>query len=188
MQNTPQLIHRAQQGDRRALNQLFSGWYQPVYAIAYRYFGEVEPAREVCQQAFLQVQQKLGTLKDPASFRVWLYRMVINLCHSEARRLSARRRHYEGYREVRSLGVAPGPDDLYQRRERTEIVLAALQQIPEEQRAVIIMKEYEGLKFREIAEVLELSESTVKSRLYYGLKALRKFFLNNDLKNEVYHG
>jgi RNA polymerase sigma-70 factor (ECF subfamily) len=66
-------------------------------------------------------------------------------------------------------------------------VLAALQALPEEQRTVIIMKEYEGLKFREIAEVLELPENTVKSRLYYGLRALRKFFLTTNLKREVYH-
>jgi RNA polymerase sigma-70 factor (ECF subfamily) len=84
--------------------------------------------------------------------------------------------------------VAPAPDELYQQHEKKEIVLAALQQIPTEQRTVIIMKEYEGLKFREIAEILDVSENTVKSRLYYGLKALRNYFLNNDLKREVYHG
>jgi RNA polymerase sigma-70 factor (ECF subfamily) len=188
MEHTDHLIIRAQRGDRQALNQLFNSWYQSVYGIAYRYFGEAEPAKEVSQQAFIQVQQKLGELKDPASFRVWLYRMVVNLCHMEIRRNQTRRRRYEGYGNVRSMGLAPSPDELYEQREQTEMVLAALQQIPREQRTVIIMKEYEGLKFREIAEILEISENTVKSRLYYGLKALRNFFLNNDLKNEVYHG
>lgn len=188
MQNTPHLIRRAQQGDRQALDQLFTAWYETVYGMAYRYFGEAEAAKEVCQQTFLQVQQKLGELKDPGCFRVWLYRMVINLCHTEVRRSNTRRRYHEGYGRLRPVGTAPGPDELYQQQEKTEMVLSALQQIPEEQRTVIIMKEYEGLKFREIADILEESESTVKSRLYYGLKALRKLFLNNDLKSEVYHG
>lgn len=188
MEQTDQLIIRAQRGDRQALNQLFNHWYGSVYGIAYRYFGEAEPAKEVSQQTFIQVQQKLTALEDPASFRVWLYRMVVNLCHMEIRRNQTRRRHHEGYGTVRPIGTAPGPDQLYEQREQTEMVLAALQQIPREQRTVIIMKEYEGLKFREIAEILDLSENTVKSRLYYGLKALRNFFLNNDSKREVYHG
>lgn len=188
MKNSQHLIIKAQRGDKQALNQLFSSWYQQVYGIAYRYFGEVEAAKEVCQQTFLRVQQKLGGLKDPASFKVWLYRMVINLCHTEVRRKKTRKQHYEGYGVVRSLGMAPTPDELYQQHEKKEMILVALQQIPKEQRTIIIMKEYEGLKFREIAEILEVSENTVKSRLYYGLKALRNYFLNNDLKREVYHG
>lgn len=188
MENTQHLIIRAQRGDKQALNQLFSCWYTSVYGIAYRYFGEIDSAKEISQQTFIQVQEKLGELKDPTGFRNWLYRTVINLCHMEIRKTKTRRQHYEGYGIVRTLGLSPGPDELYQQQERTEMVLIALQQIPEEQRAVIIMKEYEGLKFREIADILEVSENTVKSRLYYGLKALKNYFLNNDLKKEVYHG
>ena len=188
MEQNQQLIIRAQQGDKDALNQLFSNWYKHVYNIAYRYFGDAEAAKEVSQQTFLTVQQKLAGLKDPVSFRLWLYRTVINLCHVEARRNSSRKRSFEKYQRTRSNGQAPSPDALYQRKEQADFVLAALQQIPKEQRTVIIMKEYEGLKFREIADVLEISENTVKSRLYYGLKSLRKFFLLRQIswsaKNE----
>jgi RNA polymerase sigma-70 factor (ECF subfamily) len=180
-----QLITQAQRGDAHALNQLFTQWYRPVYNIAYRYFSDAERAGDVSQQVFLVIQEKLGQLRDPDAFRVWLYRTVINLCHTEARKTRTRRRHHE--EAGGSPRLAPGPEELYQRQERAQLVLAALQALPEEQRTVIIMKEYEGLKFREIAEVLELPENTVKSRLYYGLRALRKFFLTTNLKREVYH-
>lgn len=187
MSNYQALIVKAQQGDHFALNQLFTQWYPKVYNIAHRYFADAETAREISQQSFLQVQQKLGELKDPGSFKVWLYRTTINLCHLEARRIKNRKRHYEGYRKIRPNGLASDPEELYQKQEQTEIVLAALQKIPAEQRTVIIMKEYEGLKFREIAAVLDISENTAKSRLYYGLSALRKFFLTTDLKKEVHY-
>ena len=68
------------------------------------------------------------------------------------------------------------PEEGYQQREQSRQVLQALQKLPVEQRTVIIMKEYEGLKFREIAEILNISENTAKSRLYYGLKGLKKIF------------
>lgn len=95
--------------------------------------------------------------------------------------------HREAAENVPRSLLVPGPDQHYQQSERTRLILQALQQLPEEQRIILIMKEYEGLKFREIAAVLELSENTVKSRLYYGLRTLRKFFLATDLKSEVYY-
>jgi len=80
------------------------------------------------------------------------------------------------------------PDQLYQRAEITRHILSALQQLPEEQRTVIIMKEYEGLKFREIADVLDISENTAKSRLYYGLQNMKKILLSNQASKEICHG
>jgi len=80
---------------------------------------------------------------------------------------------------------APSPHQLYQQSERSSIVAEALQKLSEEQRTIIIMKEYEGLKFREIAELLNISENTAKSRLYYGLKNLRKILDDARLSNEL---
>lgn len=175
--NLTTLIDRARRGDRRALNELFTRWYPQVYNIAYRYFSDEERAREVSQQTFLQVQQKLGQLREAGGFRVWLYRTVVNFCHNEYRRERDRQRTYEAYGGRQPRPVAAGPEAAYVREERSQQVLAALQQLPEEQRLVIIMKEYEELTFREIADILGISENTAKSRLYYGLKSLRKFFL-----------
>lgn len=182
------LIRQAQSGDRRALNQLFSQWYPRVYNMAYRYFHDEDLAADVSQQTFVAIQKSLPQLRDPQAFKAWLFRTAVNCCHS----LSRRRLRQKASLEV--ISMQPGrsqPITPYQeldRKERSQIVLAALQEIPDEQREVIVMKEYEGLKFREIAEILQLSENTVKSRLYYGLKAMRKLLedcrLHKDLLYE----
>lgn len=182
------LIRQAQSGDRRALNQLFGQWYPRVYNMAYRYFSDEDMAADVSQQTFVAIQKSLTKLRDPQAFKAWLFRTAINCCHSLARK---NYRHQASLEEIsleenRSRPVTPYQE--LDRKERSQIVLAVLQEIPEEQREVIVMKEYEGLKFREIAEILQLSENTVKSRLYYGLKAMRKLLedcrLHKDLLYE----
>ena len=76
------------------------------------------------------------------------------------------------------------PEKEFQQKETEEIMTNILKTLPEEQKVVIIMKEYEGMKFREIAETLEISENTAKSRLYYGLKSLKKTIENSGLNLE----
>jgi RNA polymerase sigma-70 factor (ECF subfamily) len=132
------------------------------------------------------VQQKLGQLRDPAGFRLWLYQTAINVCHNEFRRAQTRKQSYESYGRMNNGRVVAGPGEAYERGEQARQVLEALQRLPEEQRIVIIMKEYEELTFREIAGVLGVSENTAKSRMYYGLKALRKFFLTHPQKTMRY--
>lgn len=182
------LIRQAQSGDRIALNQLFGQWYPRVYNMAYRYFHDEDLAADVSQQTFVSIQKSLSKLRDPQAFQAWLFRTAINCCHSLARK---RQRHQSSLEVISMDETRSGPVTPYQelnRKERSGIVLAALQKIPHEQREVIVMKEYEGLKFREIAEILQLSENTVKSRLYYGLKAMRKLLedcrLHKDLLYE----
>lgn len=180
------LVEQARSGNRRALNQLFGRWYPRVYNLAHRYFGNADTAAEVSQQTFVAIQRGLGKLRDPQAFKAWLYRTAINCCHSQARKQKRRKEQ----REALSMATNGQPKTPYQqmrRNERSAIVLATLQQIPPEQREVIVMKEYENLKFREIAEILQLSENTVKSRLYYGLKAMRKHLEKRQLHKDLYY-
>lgn len=187
-QQTLHLIEKARDGSTRAMNQLFGQWYKRVYNIAWKYFAEEEAALEVCQQSFLAMQRHFHTLNEPAKFEIWLYRTVINQCHQEHRRQRQVRDLKSGFPK-NNVPVAPErPDQTYQREEVTRLVLNALQQLPEDQRTVLIMKEYEGLKFREIAEVLDISENTAKSRLYYGLQNLKKILLSNQASKEICHG
>lgn len=181
------LIRQAQSGHRQALNQLFGQWYPRVYNLAYKYFNDEDLAADVSQQTFVAIQKSLAQLRDPQAFKAWIYRTAINCCHSIARRRHRRQASMEVFRlEPQQEGPATPYQEL-NRKERSRIVLAALQDIPAEQREVIVMKEYEGLKFREIAEVLALSENTVKSRLYYGLKAMRKILEDSRLYKDVWY-
>ncbi|MCB0610498.1 MAG: sigma-70 family RNA polymerase sigma factor [Lewinellaceae bacterium] len=182
-----QLVEQAQSGDKRALNRLFTLWYPRVYNLAFRYFADPDQAAEICQQTFLSIHKRLAQLRDPGSFKGWLFRTAINYCHEEGRTISRRARHQENLNNQPANGLAQSPHEQVLRSERARIIMAALQKIPADQREVILMKEYEDLKFREIAEILDVSVNTVKSRLYYGLNALRKLLTDCQLLNELYH-
>ncbi|MEM9888489.1 MAG: sigma-70 family RNA polymerase sigma factor [Bacteroidota bacterium] len=178
------LIGKIRTGDEAALNELFSLWYEKVYNIAWKYFGEEDAAMDACQQTFVAVHKKIASLQDASKFKFWLYRTVVNHCHMESRKRKSRANLKEKITQFRLTARQERPDEIYHRNERSKMVLDALQKIPEEQRTVIIMKEYEGLTFREIAETLGISEGTAKSRLYYGLKNLRKVLLRENITKE----
>lgn len=183
-----QLVQQAQSGDTQALNRLFSLWYDRVYNIAWKYFADEDLALEVCQRSFLAMQRHLSKLNDPTKFKYWLYRTVVNQCHMEHRRKKQQQNLKEAYPQNHVRQAPERPDQLYHQAEITRHILYALQQLPDEQRTIIIMKEYEGLKFREIAEVLDISENTAKSRLYYGLQNMKKILLSNQASKEICHG
>ena len=182
------LIINARDGNLQSLNALFVLWYPKVYQMAYRYFSDDATAKDVCQQTFLLVQQKLSQLKDPQGFKGWLYRSAINCCHSESRNRKRQQKNQDNASLNDSKRMSIFPDQKLHLADQKRLLEKALQSIPAEQRLVIIMKNYEGLKFREIAEILAESESTVKSRLYYGLKGLKAYFdqhvKENLLSNE----
>ena len=181
MNHADGLIIKAQSGDNDSFNRLVSLWYKRIYNYCYKYAGSHDLAMDITQNTFIAVHQKLGQLRDVARFKPWLYRIAINCGNEELRK----QRRIAGLVISEDGGEAenPGlqvsddlryqPDSTLQRQEIAELILEALQTLPEEQRIVVIMKEYEGLKFREIADALAISENTAKSRLYYGLKHLR---------------
>lgn len=182
------IVLQAKAGEREAQERLIKLAYGSIWGYARKYFAGRQVngasqnlAEEATQRTFIVVQEKLHTLKDPAAFRPWLYRVATNCCREEERKHRRRRvlpaawlRQETEHKQVQLPSPEPGPHEALAQSELKTIVHLALQQIPENQRLVIILKEFEGLKFREIAKILGLSENTVKSRLYYGLKALSK--------------
>lgn len=178
------LRYRNNDKDKAALNELFELWYERVYNMAWKYFGDEDMAMDVSQQVFVTIHRKLSSLKEASKFKFWLYRMVMNQCHMESRKQKTLSNFKEKITLRGSQARQERPDEIYHRNERSEMVIKALQRIPAEQRNIIIMKEYEELTFREIAETLGISESTAKSRLYYGLKNMRKVLLNNNITKE----
>ena len=193
MTHADNLILKAAKGDKGAFSQLVNLWYKRIYNYALKYFCDHDMAMEISQKTFITVNSKLVTLRETSKFKPWIYRVASNLCHEEERR--RKRTHpkvaYDTESdEVQNVeGTEYNPDKTFQQNELAEILLNALSLINEEQREIVIMKEYEGLKFIEIAEILEISENTAKSRLYYGLSALRKILIKKNVtKDTVYYG
>src|SRR6476620_1264971 len=174
-----ELVARTVAGDSDSFNQLIKRWERPIYALAYRTIGRDEDARDVCQETFLRAFRALPGFKGQAKFSSWLYRITLNLCRDWIRRqrrtpiVSAP----EGV-DVVELASEQGPvesiEDLVARKQLSRTVGEAMRFLPEEQRTAIILKEYHGLTFQEIADLQGCPLSTVKTRLYQGLSVLRR--------------
>lgn len=174
-----ELVVRSRNGDVESFNQLIRRWERPIYALAYRTIGREEDARDVCQDTFLRAFRALNGFKGEAKFSSWLYRIALNLCRDWMRR--QRRAPTVQMPEdvdVAELVAAQGPTEsietLVARKELGRAVATAMARLPEEQRTAIILKEYHGLTFQEIADLQGCPLSTVKTRLYQGLSVIRR--------------
>jgi len=174
-----ELVARSQGGDLESFNELIVRWERPIYALAYRVIGREEDARDVCQDTFLRAYRALPGFKGQAKFSSWLYRIALNLCRDWIRR--QRRAPVSQMPEdidAAELAAATEPtesiEDLVARRELSAIVEQAMAGLSEEQRTAIILKEYHGMTFQEIADLQGCPLSTVKTRLYQGLSQLRR--------------
>src|SRR5512137_386627 len=154
-----ELVARSIAGDTDSFNQLILRWERPIYALAYRQLGREEDARDVVQDAFLRAFRALPGFKGEAKFSSWLYRITLNLCRDFMRR--ARRAPFvptpEGV-DVADLAstdtsAVESIEDVVTRKDLGRQVARAMSRLPEEQRSAIILKEYHGLTFQEIAEL-----------------------------------
>ncbi len=166
-------------GDLDSFNQLVLRWERPIYALAYRVLGREEDARDIAQETFLRAFRALKGFKGQAKFSSWLYRIALNLCRDWIRR--ERRTPVaqapEGIDLIELAGEATPAESMEEMVARHEVgraVARAMTLLPEEQRTAIVLKEYHGLTFQEIAELLDCPLSTVKTRLYQGLSVLRR--------------
>jgi RNA polymerase sigma-70 factor (ECF subfamily) len=175
-----ELVARSVEGDTESFNELVLRWERSIYSLAYRVLGREEDARDVCQEAFLRAFRGLAAFKGQAKFSSWLYRIALNLCRDAIRR--ERRSPLvavpEGIdpAELAALQPSPGPsvEDLVAQAELRRHVASAIRRLPEDQRTAIILKEYHGLTFQEIANIMGCPLSTAKTRLYQGLSVLRR--------------
>jgi RNA polymerase sigma-70 factor (ECF subfamily) len=179
MTSDEDLVARSIDGDTESFNQLVKRWERPIYALAYRTLGRDEDARDVTQETFLRAFRSIGGFRGQAKFSSWLYRIALNLCRDWLRR--ERRTPVvqapEGIDVIEMASeVDPGEsiEDVVARQNLSAHVQRAMAALSEDQRSTIILKEYQGLTFQEIADLQGCPLSTVKTRLYQGLTVLRR--------------
>jgi RNA polymerase sigma-70 factor, ECF subfamily len=174
-----ELVALSVSGDADSFNQLILRWERPIYALAYRVIGREEEARDIVQETFLRAFRGLRNFRREAKFSSWIYRIALNLCRDWIRR--ERRTPVsptpEGV-DLAELAAEQGPaesiEELVARHDMSRAVEVAMERLPEEQRTAIILKEYHGMTFQEIADLQGCPLSTVKTRLYQGLAVLRR--------------
>jgi RNA polymerase sigma-70 factor (ECF subfamily) len=171
-----ELVEACQAGESSAFDLLMARWEDKIRGAAYRFLGSEDEARDVAQETFLKAYRALPGFKQEARFSSWLYQIAVNLSRDRLRRRKGRAHlSLEALEEAGAVVAARAPEglDLVLQLDLRRAVRRAIGALSEEQREVVILKEYQGLTFLEIAQTLGLPISTVKTRLYRGLGQLR---------------
>jgi RNA polymerase sigma-70 factor (ECF subfamily) len=173
-----ELVAAFQSGDLSAFDALQLRWDRKIQGAIYRILGSEDEARDLCQETFLKAYRALRRFKGEARFSSWLYQIALNLCRDRMRRRKGRTlvslEEMAPDAQPAPRSWQPSALELAEGRDLARRVAFAVASLPEEQREVIVLKEYQGLTFLEIAEVLGMPPSTVKTRLYRGLSQLRE--------------
>ncbi len=170
--NETELVTRAQNGDRNAFSELVRTHAQGVLNVIYRMCGDMQVAEDAAQETFIQAWLRLPSYRPRASLRNWLYRIAVNKAIDMLRK---EKRILPGAVEDLNLtDSGPSPEALAASSERTKMVQEAVLALPEASRAVLVLREYEGLSYQEIADALDIPVGTVMSRLNYARKLLRE--------------
>jgi RNA polymerase sigma-70 factor (ECF subfamily) len=162
-------------GDAGAFALLVRRWQGPIRRLCTRMTGDEHRAEDLTQETFARAFALRETFRREARFSTFLWRIALNLCSDECRATARRaeRSLDDGPGECSEpRATAPAPHALAAQREQAGMVREALAQLPEHYRSVVVLRHYEGLKFREIAHVLNIPEGTVKSRMAEALNRL----------------
>ena len=165
-----ELIAKAQQGDRQAFGELVRSHREGVVNVVYRMCGDVNLAEDAAQEAFIRAWQHLPNYRPRSPFRNWVYRIATNVALDFLRR----ERETVNLDTLSLVSSDEGPEAMVERGERGERVRQAVLALPLASRAVLVLREYEGLSYREIADTLGIPIGTVMSRLNYARNRLRQ--------------
>jgi RNA polymerase sigma-70 factor, ECF subfamily len=167
------LVLRAKQGDRNAYGELVGRYYEGVIRVVYRLCGDAQIAQDATQEAFIRAWLKLPGFQPRAPFRNWVFRIVVNTALDILRQKPEE--SLENNAEVLVMAEkTPGPEAAYLAKEQVDLLQAAVRGLPEAARAVLVLREYGGMSYEEIAAVLEIPLGTVMSRLNYARGRLRE--------------
>lgn len=170
MSDEQALVARAQAGDRSAFSELVRQHRSGVVNVVYRICWDMALAEDAAQEAFIQAWTHLGDYRPRSVFRNWLYRIATN----RALNMVRREKQVSNVDALPLVDPVPGPEQSMARSERDSAIRRAVLALPPASRTVLVLREYEGLSYRDIAETLEIPIGTVMSRLNYARQSLRQ--------------
>ena len=177
------LIKEAQNGSLSAFNQLVMAYQGTAYNVAYRVIGNSDSAADACQDAFLKAYKALGQYKG-GSFKSWLLRIVTNTCYDQIRYKS--RRPASSLEDItenpdehntKLVSDDERPEEHVLRGELNDLLQLGINQLPEDQRIILVLCDVQGLSYQEAADIVDQPLGTVKSRLSRGRRRLRDYLL-----------
>lgn len=194
------LVKRVRSGDQRAFRTLVERYQKKVYAVALGMLKDKEEAMDVAQEAFVKVYKYLDHFKGDSSFYTWLYRITVNICIDVIRKKGGGRSedvefdesiaHDTSEAQIGALGTRLGtnPQKSALRRELADKIQEALEQIPEKHRAILLLREIEGMSYEDLAETLKIPKGTVMSRLFHARAKVQKILSEYLDLDEMKHG
>lgn len=175
-----ELMLRFQKGDVSAFEELLRKYQKPLVNFVYRFLHSREEAEEIAQEIFLRVYASAGSYRPEAKFSTWIYRIATNLCLNEIRKTKGvvLDSLETGGIDDEAMSLpdksVPSPQELTEYSQLVEMIKKAIDRLPPRQRLAVILNKYQGLSYREIAEVMECSEGAVKSYLHRAKENLLK--------------
>ena len=176
--NDEHIVERALTGDAEAFGEIVQRWERRIFALTYGMLGREEDARDATQETFLAAFRNLRGFRGEAKVSSWLHRIAVNQCITRQRRAKVRNEAALDDEQEKDAAKFSAPLNYspalsVESKQTTRAVRLAVNSLPLELRQVVVMKEFEELTFREIADALDLPLSTVKSRLYTALQQLQ---------------
>jgi RNA polymerase sigma-70 factor, ECF subfamily len=182
-----ELIERCRKGDDMAYCQLVQRYQKRVYIVALGMVKNPDDAMDIAQDGFVKVYRYLNNFQGSSSFYTWLYRIIVNLCidHIRKRNKTASDEYDEKYHAKESGGASAGtgvlssgldtnPSRNADRKELAQKLQTAIEELPSYHKAVILMREVEGMSYSEISHSLQISKGTVMSRLFHARSKLQQ--------------
>jgi len=187
-----ELIRRAKQGDMLAFEELILQHEKIVYNLALRMMNHSEDAQDISQEVFLKAYRSLQNFDERSAFSTWLYRITHNTCIDEMRKRKGKQSYSleeelesaDGSMQRQVADAGDTPEESLMRKEQKSEILQALDTLSEEHKAAIILRDVKGMAYEEIAEILELSLGTVKSRISRARNQLKTEILKMREQNE----
>ena len=172
------LVNRCKQGDRQAMSLLVSQYQRPVYNAAYRILGNTEDAADITQTVFLKVFEHISDFDQKYKFFSWVYRIAINESLNQLKK-----RPRQESLDDNQVSPCKSPADELDSRRLCNQVQGALMLLSGNYRTVVVLKHISGCSYQQISEILQLSEKTVKSRLYSARQLMKKSLKDIGKKN-----
>jgi RNA polymerase sigma-70 factor (ECF subfamily) len=169
------LMGQVAQGERDCLTPLVRRYASSLLTFIQRMIGDRHRSEELFQEVFLTVWEKRASYRFPATFRSWLFAIAANRCRADFRRVRVEEFLLEEPFALAASSGGPTPVDTVVGAETAQIVSAAMAALPEQQRSVVVLRVWNGLSYREIAEILKCSEGTARSHMHHGLSAMRSY-------------
>ncbi|MCJ7703192.1 MAG: sigma-70 family RNA polymerase sigma factor [Anaerolineales bacterium] len=170
--NEIELVTKAQIGDRSAFSELVRTHAQGVLNVVYRMCGDKQLAEDAAQETFIQAWLRLPSFRPKSSLRNWLYRIAVNTAIDMLRK--EKRILFNAVEDLSLMDSRPGPEAMLVSDEQTELIQKTVVGLPDASRSVLVLREYEGLSYQEIAKTLEIPIGTVMSRLNYARRLLKE--------------